>query len=160
MDRQLEERLDDLIKNRCIDIIAGLVRKGGNDVSGFLIEKMVGTELAEVRDTIVLALAQAGCNEAVPHIVRLINRYCSTNCYSALVFALEDLDCAEYVCDILHIIRHGNFMSRRYMVDILKKSKEKLDEEQLEFIRRELEQYIADQEDRLEILQQAFEDMN
>ena len=101
------------------------------------------------RNTIVLVLADLKCNEAVPVIINLIQEQAESNYIGTLVYALQDLECAEYLEQIYYLIYKGNYEVRHNIFDLLEKNKNKMSPEIHRKICSNLEKAIEEYKDIL-----------
>ncbi len=85
----------------------------------WLLYKLRKTSNAWVRHTIALSMSELKCEKAVDILIPLINKYCNTDNYSGLVFSLLELNCADKLIEIIHLMYDGSYMVRRYMYDLL-----------------------------------------
>ena len=114
-------RINKFVREGKIDEIVLYINSLENKktVINWLLYKLRKTNNAWVRHTIALSMAELKCEKAVDILIPLINRYCNTDNYSGLVFSLLELNCADKLIDIVHLMYDGNYMVRRYMADIL-----------------------------------------
>ena len=72
------------------------------------------------RNEIALILMDMRCNEAIPALIEIISNPLYANNIGTLIYALENLDCANYLLDILHIIFHGNWEASNNLLSVFK----------------------------------------
>lgn len=121
-----------------------------------LIEELKNTDDANRRNELALGLADMGYDEVVPVLVDLIKKLKYTDSYATLIYALNELNCADEICDILDIIFHGNWEASNNMLLLFRKKYPKMDNEHKELCQR----IFADEEERAKDTLEMIENVN
>ena len=122
-----------------------------------LIEELKTTQDLNRRNEIALGLSELHADEAVPVLIDLIRQLQWTNQYGTLIYALNNLNCANEICDILGIIFHGNWEASNNLLLLFKKKYPEMDEEHKETARRIFEDEAERAEDTLEMIDNVTE---
>lgn len=120
-----------------------------------LIEELKNTDDTNRRNELALGLSDLRYDEAVPVIIDLIKKLRWTDSYATLIYALNDLNCANEICDIIDIIFHGNWEASNNMLLLFKKKFPQMDPEHKELCRR----IFADEEERAEDTLEMIDDV-
>lgn len=144
------------IKDRMIeDLVLYCKSLSSNDYAvliELLINKLISYKIPQERaerNTVAYILGELKCNEAIPHIIELLKRDCYTTSIGSLVFALQKLDCVEYIEQIFHLFYVGNYEVRRNMFTLLEDNKEKISPDMYDRMKKNLLKAIEDYKDRL-----------
>lgn len=78
------------------------------------------------RNAVAIFLSEMKCDEAVPKIIEIIRNEKGSKYIGTLVYALQDLECAEYLEQIFDLIYIGNYEVRRNMFTLLEQNKDKI----------------------------------
>lgn len=127
------KRIDNYISNDKIEELIAYFKKLSvqeqQEFVQYFIDKLSKYQMPEdnlKRNTVVLVLAELKCNEAVPVIIDLIQKEAESSYIGTLVYALQDLECAEYLEKIDNLLYKGNYEVRRNMLDLLEQNKQKM----------------------------------
>lgn len=121
-------------------------------VARLLTEKLSACSIPEEsgkRNKLALALGELEYNEAVPHIVELLKKDSGSMYIGTLVYALQSLECADFLEDIFHLLYAGNYEVRRNMFALLEMNIDKLPQDMLVRMKAGLAEAIDDYKDRL-----------
>lgn len=134
-----------LIQEKKIDEAVAYINSSEtrNEAIDLLLVKIADTGDPWERHTIAMVLSDLKCGRAVDVLIPLINKYCGTDNYSGLVFALMNLDCADRLAEIAHLMYDGNYMVRRYMFDLLSGNWQRISSEDKKKIAESLAGYKA-----------------
>jgi len=111
------------------------------------------------RNEIALYLSDIKCNEAVPVIIDLIKKLQYTNNIGTLIYSLDNLDCENYLFDILNILFHGNWEASNTLLTIFKNKYNLMNNESKE---KCLQKFIAERkraEDIIDMIDDVCENI-
>ncbi len=122
-----------------------------------LIKEIKNTSDSNRRNEIALELMDMKYDSAVPVLIELIKKLSNTNNYATLIYALQGLNCSEYICDktLLNIIFYGNFEASNCMLEVLKKEYNNLSSDSKEKIQK----IFADEKERAEDIIEMIDDI-
>ena len=122
-----------------------------------LIKEIKNTSDSNRRNEIALELMDMKYDSAVPVLIELIKKLSNTNNYATLIYALQGLNCSEYICDktLLNIIFYGNFEASNCMLEVLKKEYNNLSSDSNEKIQK----IFADEKERAEDIIEMIDDI-
>lgn len=146
--------LKEYICNNKIEDIVSLIQNStlSDELVAWLFDFIEKTDCVNHRNTAAIALADMKCEQAVPILVRLVKKYCRTNSYATLLYALSLLDCREYINDIYSLIYDGNFEARHIVFDILSNNLHCLSDSARNQISEDIKRYLEDCNDKHELL--------
>lgn len=85
-----------------------------------LIQELQCTDNCNRRNEIALCLSDNKCDSAVPVLIELIQKLQHTDSIGTLIYALGNLDCANSLTSILHIVFHGNWEASNNLLLVFK----------------------------------------
>ena len=117
-----------------------------------LIEELKTTEDADRRNELALGLSEMHSDEAVPVLIELIKKLRWTDDYGQLIYALNNLNCANELTGILDIIFHGDLEACNNLLLLFKKKYPEMDAEHKAECRRIFEYEAERAQDNLETI--------
>ena len=117
-----------------------------------LIEELKTTEDSDRRNELALGLSENHSDEAVPVLIGLIKKLRWTDDYGTLIYALNNLKCANEIIEILDIIFHGNLEACNNMLLLFKKKYPEMDAEHKAECRRIFDYEAERAQDNLETI--------
>lgn len=118
----------------------------------WMIDYLQSTDNTNFRNTIAIALADLKCEYAASVLAELSVKYCHTDSYASLLYALSLLNCKDYILKIIFLIYHGNFEARHNVFDILGNNINLLSKREKEDIVLNIHKYLDDCEDKMNLL--------
>ena len=144
------------INDRMIeDLVLYCKSLSSNDFSvliELLINKLTSYKIPQERgerDTVALALGDLQCNEAVPQIIEILKKESESDYIGTLIYVLQNLECAEYLEQIFHLLYLGNYEVRRNMFTLLEENRGKISQDMYNRMKKKLVKSIEDYKDRL-----------
>lgn len=148
----VEKYIDNNMRVELIEYAQKLSISEFSDLTKCLINNLINYEIPKERgkrNAVAYILGELKCNEAVPHIIELLKRDCYTPSIGSLVFALQKLDCVDYLEQIFHLLYAGNYEVRRNMFTLLEENIEKISPDMYNRMKEKLVKSIEDYKDRL-----------
>lgn len=142
-----DNNIDEL--ERYFEILSIDEQKHTND---YLIKQLLNCKMPEEnkkRNTVALFLSEIKCDEAVSAIIKLIKDEQESKHIGTLIYALQNLECAEYLEHIFHLLYSGNYEVRRNIFDLLEQNKDKITLESFEKMKSRLTKTIESYKDIL-----------
>ena len=102
-------------------------------ITNYLLELINKTNNPLIRNTIALIFMDLKFNNAVPIIISLINNPKNKGVTGTLIYALEDLNCANFIKEIIHILFDGSYESKFNLYLLLKKKICDMNNDDIEF---------------------------
>ena len=100
------------------------------------------------------------CESAASVLAELSVKYCQTNSYASLLYALSLLNCKDCILKVIFLIYQGNFEARRNVFDILSNNIEPLSNQEKEQISVKIHRYLEDCKDKMNLLTDALKLLN
>lgn len=153
MDKKIIEKYinDNGVKNMVL-YAKSLTLNDYNMFIDWLINQLINYEIPKEsckRNTVALVLSSLKCNKAVTTIIKLLKNESESKYIGTLVYALQNLECHQYLEQIFHLIYIGNYEVRRNMFDLLEQNKDKISIESSEKMKISLNKAIETYKDVL-----------
>ena len=119
-----------------------------------LIQELQCTDNNNRRNEIALCLSDNKCDSAVPVLIELIRELQYTDSIGTLIYALGNLDCANYLNSILHIIFHGNWEASNNLLLVFKEKYSDMNDD----VKSECKKIFLQEKERAEDTIEMIED--
>ena len=131
------EYINGLISDNNIDMVVkicyGSNKENYKYITDYLLELINKTNNPLIINTIALIFMDLKFDNAVPIIVSLINNPKNKGVTGTLIYALEDLNCANDIKKIIHILFDGSYESKFNLYLLLKKKVRDMNNDDIEF---------------------------